>query len=312
MKLHKKIELLKFCSMVLNFILVALGVSVAGCGLWILFDSGFISVVSLVELQLVAVALLAVGGVVLVVSVLAMVGVQRESRVLLLPVAVLLLLLVLPQLFITFLLVASKAKIHDAVGNTVDKLIKLYPEEERLLVDDLQHYGECCGRTNRSDWLSNQFVQSLDQSEAEVLPCSCFDAKHYEPGAFCSRNLTINSDVILYGNNSFNESCDEKISLWLDENLFTIVGMDLGLVLIQILQLAIVVTLYQSFGAKASVKSSDSTLTDPDLRGEQVYSDADLLHQDQDSDQGLYHGPYDGPYGETYGDPNPDYSQYRD
>lgn len=305
MKLHKKIELLKFCSMLLNFILVALGVSVAGCGLWILFDSGFISVVPSVELQLVAVALLAVGGVVLMVSVLAMVGVQRESRVLLLPAAVLLMLLVLPQLFIIFLLVASNAKIHEAVGNTVDRLMEQYPLEQHLLVDDLQHYGKCCGRTNRSDWLNNQFVQSLNQSEAEVLPCSCFEVKHYEPGAFCSGNLTINSDI-LFGNTSYTENCDEKISLWLDENLFTIVGMDLGLVLIQILQLVIIVNLYQSFGA--SVKSSDSSLTDPDL----VYGDRDLLHPDQDSDQGLYHGPYSGPYRETDGNPNPDYSQYRD
>lgn len=317
MKLNAKLELLKFCSTLLNFIFMVLGLAVGGCGLWILFDSSFISVVSTDDLRLVAVAILSVGGVVVVVSVLGMVGVQREIRVLLLPVGASLLLLVLAQLFVLILLALNRSQISDAMIDSVDKLIQLYPAQHGPLLDNLQHYGRCCGRTKPSDWLSNGFVQNLSQSEAQVLPCSCFSSSHHESGSFCSENRTLVPDTVLFANGSYSTGCEVVLTPWLQENLVTIMGMDLGLIFIQVLQLALVGTLFRSFGAKSSkVKSSamDVTESDPDQDQDQdqyqdrVYSDEDLLHRDLD--QGLYHEPYDGIYEEPYGDRNLDYREY--
>lgn len=302
MKLHSKIQLLKFCSTFLNFIFLVLGLSVAGCGLWILFDSSFISVLSSSSdaLRVVATALLAVGALVLVACVLECVGAQRESRVLLLPVAVVLVLLILAQISISFLLLTSTAKMSNNTMMAVDKLIQQYPTGQPLLLDNLQHYVKCCGREDPSDWLENTFVQSLNQSD--VLPCSCFTLSRLEPGAFCSANQSLISEVIQYGNSSHSQGCEAVLREWITENLFTIIGMNLGLILIQVAQLVVVVSLYRSFGAKSSVKSCE-----PDPDQDQVDSDQEQLHQDQDSD--LYHGANDGPYGEPYEeDTHQDYS----
>lgn len=323
MKLNAKLELLKFCSTLLNFIFMVLGLAVGGCGLWILFDSSFISVVSTDDLRLVALAILSVGGVVVVVSVLGMVGVQREIRVLLLPVGASLLLLVLAQVFVLIVLALYRPQISEAMIDSVDKLIELYPAQHGPLLDNLQHYGRCCGQSQPSDWLRNEFVRSLNLSEAEVFPCSCFSSNHHESGSFCSANQTLVSDKVLFANGSYSTGCVEVLNPWLQENLLTIMGMDLGLIFIQALQLALVGTLYRSFGAKSSkVKSSavDVTESDPDQDQDQyqdqyqdrVYSNEDLLHRDLD--QGLYHEPYDGIYEETYeepyGDRNLNYREY--
>lgn len=299
MKLHTKIELLKFCSSLLNFIFLVLGLSVAGCGVWILWDTSFISNISSDVLRVVALALLSVGSLVLLVAALGLVGAQRESRLLLLPAAVLLVLLLLAQAFITLLLLLSWNKISDTVTQSVDKLIQQYPEPQPRLLDNLQHYAKCCGRTGPSDWLENWFVQSLNVTNAtkgDVLPCSCFSSIRVESGAFCSRNLTLSSDLILPGNSSYDMGCAAVLKNWLNENLFTIVGMDLSLIVIQILLLVSGVSLFKSLGIKSSVKSSE-----PDLDQDQVHNDQDLLHQDQD--QGIYDVPYNGPYDQPYDGP---------
>ncbi|XP_033837152.2 CD82 antigen isoform X1 [Periophthalmus magnuspinnatus] len=316
MKLHNKIQLLQFCSSLLYFIFVALGLSVAGCGLWILFDSSsFIHVVSSGDMQFVAVVLLAVGVVVLVVSGLGIVGAQRESRLLLLLVACFLVILVLAQIFVTFLLLINKDKISKTLTENVDSLIQKYPENEHRLLDNMQHYAKCCGRMGPSDWQSNQFVVCLNQSEAAVLPCSCFSSNRQSPSSFCTWNQTLTSNIILYqpANSTYNQGCEVALRVWLKENVLTIVGMDLCLIFLQVLLLAMVVALWRSFGAKASVKSSNPDQTESDLYQNQVYSDQDLLYQELD--QGLvqevdhrvyqkpYEGPYDGPHGGPYDGP---------
>lgn len=301
MKLNTKVQLLKFSSTLLNLLFLALGLSVAGCGLWILFDGSFISVASSSsdDLWMVAVALLCAGGVLLVVSVVGCVGAQRESRVLLLSVSVGLVLLLLAQIFITLLLLLTKDQITQNTMEAVDQLIKQYSTEEHLLLDNLQHYAECCGRKNPSDWLNNDFVQSLNQSE--VLPCSCFRLNRYEPGSFCSDDLSLVSELILYANNSYSQGCQDVLSEWINGNLLTIVGMNMGLILIQVLQLVVVACLFRSFGAKSLVKSCEPH-SDLDQDEDQVHDDEEQLHQDPAPE--LYH---DGPYRE-YQDLDQDYS----
>lgn len=307
MKLRAKIELLKFCSALLNFILMVLGLSVAACGLWILLDLSFISIASSDDLRLVAVAILSVGGLVVVVSILGLVGALKEIRVLLLPVGALLLLLVLAQVFIFLLLIINKNQISQTMMEAVDELIRLYPTGQGPLLDTMQHYAQCCGRLKPSDWLKNQFVQSLNESKAEILPCSCFSSSRHPNGTFCSENQTLLSESVQFGNGSYSTGCGKALSHWLQENLITIMGMDLGLILIQVLQMVLVVTLFRSFKVKSSVKTSVVDVTEPDQDQEQDqdldldldyrdqdYRDQDLLYEDLG--QGLYHGPYDGPY----------------
>ncbi|XP_038568341.1 tetraspanin-19-like [Micropterus salmoides] len=266
MKLEVKIELLKFCSALLNSIFLALGLSVAGCGVWILFDRGsFLTAISSDELRTVGAGLLLIGGVVVVVSVVGCVGAGRENRFLLLMYLGFLIVLILGQLFVTLLLLISKHTIERSLDASVDRIILQYGGRgQDRLMDNVQHYGKCCGRTGADDWLKNSYIQTLNLTNPDVLPCSCFSS--YRPSldsSWCSELLNFSAPLFGRGNTSYHQGCKQKLSDWLQENAVTIVGMDVSLMLIQVFQMVVMVYLYRAFGRKAVLKKADP-LAEPD------------------------------------------------
>ncbi|XP_042280958.1 CD82 antigen [Thunnus maccoyii] len=257
MKLEVKIQALRFCSTVFNCIFLALGVSVAGCAVWILFDRGsFLTVVSSVELKTVGAGLLVIGGVVMVVSVVGCLGAHSENRFLLLMYMGLLIVLVLGQLFITLLLLINRRKIKESLDEAVDQIIVGYGHRDRWdgLMENVQHYGQCCGRTGPEDWLKNSIIKSHNWTD--VLPCSCFNSSRPSfNSSWCSEKST--EPLIGRGNGSYDQGCKQKLSDWLQENALTIVGMDVGLVFIQVVQFVLAVYLYRAFGQKAALKRTN-------------------------------------------------------
>ncbi|XP_045898255.1 CD82 antigen, partial [Micropterus dolomieu] len=208
MKLEVKIELLKFCSALLNSIFLALGLSVAGCGVWILFDRGsFLTAISSDELRTVGAGLLLIGGVVVVVSVVGCVGAGRENRFLLLMYLGFLIVLILGQLFVTLLLLISKHTIERSLDASVDRIILQYGGRgQDRLMDNVQHYGKCCGRTGAADWLKNSYIQTLNLTNPHVLPCSCFSS--YRPSldsSWCSDLLNFSAPLFGRGNTSYHQ-----------------------------------------------------------------------------------------------------------
>lgn len=269
MKLDVKIQLLQFVSHVFNFVFLVLGLSVAGCAVWILFDRGtLLTFLSSDELRTVGVGLLLIGGVVVLVSLIGCAGASGQNRLLLLVYLGLLIVLVLGQLFVTLLLLINRDKIGQSLNNTVDDIISRYGQSGNRrdqLMDDIQNHGQCCGRIGPSDWLMNSYVDSLNLTGPDVLPCSCF--RHVlQPGfnsSWCSDLPTLPDLQYGRGNESYQQGCGVKLSDWLQENALTIVGMDVGLILIQLLQFGVMVTLYRAFGRKAALKRTRS-LVEPD------------------------------------------------
>uniref|UniRef100_A0AAV2MEH4 Tetraspanin n=1 Tax=Knipowitschia caucasica TaxID=637954 RepID=A0AAV2MEH4_KNICA len=306
MKLQGKIELLHLCASALHCVCAVVGVSVAACGLWVLFDSSFIRIISTgflrvlqffynykhSSISLVGVLLFSVGLAVVCVTVVGCVGSQRGSRILLLLELLVLVLLLLSLIFITLIILLKRDQISQTLSDNVDSIIKDFPKRERHLLDNMQHQVQCCGRLGPSDWLSNQFVISLNQSAVSVLPCSCFLSGAHSSAPFCSSNQSLSSEEIPYrpANSSFHKGCEVALRDWLEQNVQTIVGLDLGLGILQGLLLVVVASLYRSFGARASVRS-ELDQTGSDL----VHNDEDLLYQDldqdQDQDQGVYERP---------------------
>ncbi|XP_073322935.1 CD82 antigen [Pagrus major] len=267
MKLEVKIQLLQFCSHVFNSVFLVLGLSVAGCAVWILFDRGtLLTFLPSDELRTVGAGLLLIGGVVVLVSLIGCAGASGQNRLLLLVHLSLLIVLVLGQLFITLLLLVNRDKIGQSLNHTVDDIIRQYGQSGRRedrLMDDIQTHGECCGRMGPSDWLMNSYIQSLNLTGPEVLPCSCF--RSVQPGfnsTWCSDLPTLPDPLFGRGNGSHQQGCEEKLTDWLQQNAVTIVGMDVGLILIQLLQFVVMATLYQAFGRKAALKRTRS-LADP-------------------------------------------------
>lgn len=284
MKLEVQIELLKFCCAVFNIIFLVLGLIVAGCGLWILFDSGsFLNILSSEELSVVAVGLLVIGGVVVVVSVIGCVGANNQNRLLLLVYIGFLFVVVLGQMYVTVLLLLNREKIEQSLTEVVDRVILEYGNNSRsvdTLLDNVQHYGQCCGRTGSSDWLKNSYIKSLNLSSPDVLPCSCFslfNASFSSP--WCSELPNFTKPLFGRGNGTFSEGCDQKLTDWLQENALTIIVIDFSLILIQILQFTIMVHLYRAFGKKLALKRSsllvDHTPNDDLDYGEENYAYAE-------------------------------------
>ncbi|XP_070768557.1 CD82 antigen [Enoplosus armatus] len=299
MKLEVKIQLLKFCSAVFNSIFLALGLSVAGCAVWILFDRGsFLAVVSSEVLHTVGVGLLLIGGVVAVVSVAGCVAADRQNRFLLLLYLSFLIVLVLGQLFVTLLLLINRDKIEQSLEDTVDQIILHYGEHSNSqdrLMDNVQHYGECCGRMGPADWLENSYIQNLNLTFPDILPCSCFSSYCQSfNSSWCSELLNFTSPLYGRGNTSYDQGCTEKLSDWLQKNTLTIVGMDVSLMLIQVVQFVVMVYLYRAFGRKAAFKGTDP-LIDPD------HAHLDHAHLDHAH---LDHAPGDD---QDYGEQNYSY-----
>lgn len=73
-----------------------------------------------------------------------------------------------------------------------------------LTVTDYQ--GRCCGMTDSADWLKNSYIQSLNLTNAEVLPCSCFSS--YRPSlnsSWCSEQPNFTSPLYGRGNSSHSQ-----------------------------------------------------------------------------------------------------------
>ncbi|KAK2845210.1 hypothetical protein Q5P01_011869 [Channa striata] len=282
MKLEPKIQLLKFCCAVFNSIFLLLGLAIGGCGVWILFDHGnFLTIVTSVELRTVALGILVIGGVVIAVSVIGCVGAEGEHRFLLLIYLAFLVILVLGQLFITLLLLINRNKIEQGLDEAVDQVIFQYGRNSvDTLMDNMQRYGECCGRTGLADWLKNSYVRTLNLTNPDVLPCSCFSsARPSFNSSWCSELLNFTGPLFGHGNKVYDQGCKQKLSVWLQENSLTVVGMDVGLILIQVVQFVVTIYLYLAFGAKSSLKQTsqpvDSDHTPSELldNGEQNYTD---------------------------------------
>ncbi|TMS01247.1 CD82 antigen [Larimichthys crocea] len=293
MKLEVKIQLLKFCSQVLNAIFLALGLSVAGCAFWILFDSGSLqTVLPSVELRTVGAGLLLIGGLVVLVSLIGCVGADRENRFLLVTYMAFLIVLVLGQLFVTLLLLINRNKIEQSLDQTVKQFVLQYgqsSDSQDRLMDNVQIKGKCCGITDPSDWLQNSHIQSLNLTNPDVLPCSCFSSFNQSSNSsWCSELQSFTSPQYGRGNSSYDQGCNETFYDWLQENALTIVSMDISLIFIQVLQFVVMVYLYQAFGTKAALKRTSQL------------SDSDHAHLDLDQPELDYRDPDDG-----YIDPTP-------
>ncbi|KAJ8008788.1 hypothetical protein DPEC_G00082060 [Dallia pectoralis] len=246
MKVDDKLQILKFFSTVVNCVFLILGLCIFGCGVWILFDkSNFVTVLSSVEVKTVAVGLFVIGLVVVGVTILGCIGAQLENRCFLLLYMGFLICIVLGQLFVTFVLLLKWNKIETTMVNTVDDTIRDYgsnPVHQTYWkpLDDVQRYGKCCGRTGPNDWQTNLLIKN--SSLSEVFPCSCFNT------TACPFISSFGTQLFGNGNETYfyPQGCQEKITSWLQANILTIVGMDVGLILIQILQFVLSVYLYQT------------------------------------------------------------------
>ncbi|KAI1882290.1 hypothetical protein AGOR_G00249160 [Albula goreensis] len=246
MRLEDKIGILKFLLMVFNGVFMIIGLAIFGCGIWILFDkSSFVVTISGGDMKIVAGGLFVIGLVVVGVSGLGYISASKEIQFLMLLYMALLIVIVLGQLFVTFVLLLQKDKVMEALIVEMDEIIMEYGTDWKNsstglwdILDGVQHYSKCCGRTNYTQWENNIVINGREN----VYPCSCFNSS-------CP---FLSDDMMRFGKGTdiHKEGCERKIKNWLEVNGLAILGMDAGLVFVQIIQFIISFYLHRNIKRK--------------------------------------------------------------
>ncbi|XP_056603901.1 CD82 antigen [Triplophysa dalaica] len=245
MKADDKLQILKFFLMLVNSVFLILGISIFACSAWILFDTNnFIRVLSAGEdIRLVAGALFFIGLVVVCVSLLGCTGACIENRCLIVFYLGFLIIIILGQIFVTFVLLIRRQSIEQYLTNGVDEIIMEYGGNETQtswnLLDSVQTSAKCCGRSTPDEWRNNSVIWSLNGTD--IYPCSCFN------DTCPSIHQT---DSFGKGSNIHKMGCETILRDWLDANIIVIFGMDAGLLLIQVLQFIFGVHTYKCVGRK--------------------------------------------------------------
>ncbi|XP_036433511.1 CD82 antigen [Colossoma macropomum] len=305
MKAEDKLQILKFLLILVNSLFVIISISLFGCSTWILFDkSSFITVLNdEEEIKVVAGGLFVIGLVVLGVSMLGCFGVYLENRCLMALYMGFLIAIILGQLFITVLLLLKMNRIEVVLNETIDGWITEYGGNSTQtiwrLLDSVQQSVKCCGRQNYSDWQTNILIQTYsDLSTEQIYPCSCFNG---------SCPVFPTNEMYLFGNSSestdiYVTGCGQKIEHWFRINILVIVGMELGLLVIQILQFALGFHIYRNIEIKIKDQHSKKLLNaaeenaapEPDLhQSDQEYRQPDSHTYDQQH-QNAYNQEYAG------------------
>ncbi|XP_018581688.2 putative tetraspanin-19 [Scleropages formosus] len=256
MKVVERIQILKFFLLAFNALFVILGVAIFGCGVWILFDkNNFIVTVSNGQsMRIIAGGLFVIGLVVVTVSAIGYLGALKEVRFLLVMYMSLLIIIFLGQVFITFILLLKENEITRTLSDEVDKIIIEYGNETEQskgkhtwdLIDTMQHYWQCCGRTNYTEWKENTYIKNL--GESDVYPCTCFNR------STCPLLATGATQRFGHGSEVYDMGCQTRMEDWILQNALVILGMDLGLALIQVIQFTLCLYLFRNVLRKMKEK----------------------------------------------------------
>ncbi|XP_049746915.1 CD82 antigen [Elephas maximus indicus] len=237
------IKVTKYFLFLFNLLFFILGAVILGFGVWILVDkSSFISVLQTSDssLKVGAYVFISVGAVTMLMCFLGCIGAVKEVRCLLGLYFALLLLILIAQVVAGTLFYFKMGKVKQEMGNAVISLIRDYNSSRVDSLQDTWDYVQaqvgCCGWVNFYNWTEN--AELMDRTNT-TYPCSCEDKRQEKDRpkkGFCEAP----SNATLPGNNPeywpvYKEGCMKRVQEWLQENLGIILGVCLGVAVIEVL-----------------------------------------------------------------------------
>lgn len=246
------VKVTKYFLFLFNLLFFILGAVILGFGVWILADrSSFISVLqtSSSSLKMGAYVFIGVGAVTMLMGFLGCVGAVNEVRCLLGLYFAFLLLILIAQVAAGTLFYFNVGKLKQEMGNVVMELIRNYnassPDSLQDAWDYVQAQVKCCGWADFRNWTDN--AELMNHTEV-TYPCSCQDTGDEDDRfslkkGFCQppRNGTGTGTGSGPGGNDpdrwpvHREGCMEKVQAWLQENLGIILGVCVGVAVIELL-----------------------------------------------------------------------------
>ncbi|XP_030056681.1 CD82 antigen [Microcaecilia unicolor] len=228
------VKVTKYFLFLFNLLFFILGALMLGFGIWILVDNtSFVAVLqsASASLKIGSYILISVGAVTMVMGFLGCVGAVNEIRCLLGLYFTCLLLIFVAQVTAAVLIYLQRDKLKIELSTVIKDLIQNYDYQDGTNTtteetwDYVQRQLSCCGWTNVSDWDENPIIKN---SSGFSYPCSC-NPNSPQINGFC----TISSNSTVY--NSFHsKGCMEKVQSWLKNNLGIILGICVGVAVIEV------------------------------------------------------------------------------
>nr|XP_019610479.1 PREDICTED: putative tetraspanin-19 [Rhinolophus sinicus] len=136
------------------------------------------------------------------------------------------------QVVLSALIFIKKEEVHQVWHDEIDLVISQYgskdmPEDipKWTILNTLQKTLQCCGQHNYTDWIKNK-----NKENSEQVPCSCTNSTLKK--WFCDEPL----------NATYLEGCENKINTWYQANALTLIGINFGLLVTEVLQISLTVS----------------------------------------------------------------------
>lgn len=239
------IKITKYFLFLFNLLFFILGAMILGFGVWILADkSSFIFVLqtSSSSLNVGAYVFIGVGAVTMLMGFLGCIGAVNEVRCLLGLYFVFLLLILVTQVAAGVLFYFNMDKVKQEVGGIITKIIQNYKDgqEDKLQEawDYVQAQGKCCGWDGFYNWTEN--TELMNRTNV-TYPCSCENKTEDDSAlvrkGFCEAHIVNKTQS---GNSPqdwpvYQEGCKSKVQAWLQDNLGIILGVCVGVAVIELL-----------------------------------------------------------------------------
>ncbi|ELK18544.1 Leukocyte antigen CD37 [Pteropus alecto] len=250
------LSLIKYFLFVFNLFFFVLGSLIFCFGIWILMDkTSFVSFVGLsfMPLQIWSKALAVSGILTMGLALLGCVGALKELRCLLGLYFGILLLLFVTQITLGILISTQRIRLERRVKDIVQETIQNYranPEQTAAEEswDYVQFQLRCCGWNSPEDWVR---VPSLSSNESETyrVPCSCYNSSATNDSSIFDKislpqfsrlgpvaRPRHNTDICAVPASSYTyrEGCARNLQNWLHNNFISIVGICLGVGLLEV------------------------------------------------------------------------------
>ncbi|KAM4631058.1 CD82 antigen-like isoform 1-T2 [Polymixia lowei] len=224
----------KYFLFLFNLIFFLFGAVIMGFGLWLLLDNqSFIAVLqdSSMALKVGSYILIGVGAFSMLLGFLGCLGAIYEIRCLLGLYFTCLLLILIAQVAAAALIYFQKDLVNGEMSKIVNQVLNNYPGKNSTTEqawDFIQRTMECCGWTGRMDWSGNMVVVNSSQL---LFPCSCQNTSlltgNSSESGFCEAQ-TPDWPV-------FDAGCSASVESWLLTNVGVILGICLGVAVIELL-----------------------------------------------------------------------------
>ncbi|XP_026515043.1 leukocyte antigen CD37 isoform X1 [Terrapene carolina triunguis] len=264
----------KYFLFLFNLLFFVLGAIILSFGLWILIDQQSFAAVlgsSLYALKVWSYILSGVGIITMLLGFLGCLGSLKEIKCMLGFYFGFLFLLFAAQITIGVLLYTQRVTLSGKVGVFVEDVIRTYPlagppGEKHQSWDFIQGQLRCCGWSSYLDWHQNPVV---DNSSRKLYPCSCHNSS--SPGEHGTGTNTTEAPAV-QGATGFcttqgewpvyRQGCANSVQGWLANNIISIVGICLGIALMEFLQL-LCLALASTLECRRLTSGSQEILTFP-------------------------------------------------